>query len=678
MDTPKTDNNIVDEIINFNYSAMEEFQRYYQEAEQNVNSVFGDHWNEQQKAKFTEQGRLPINLPVMFPKVQSLLGFEKDNRDRLEAEPVGQEDELTSEVITQLFRHIENQDNPKKYEFTKSDVYQDAIVACYGATEIYTETNLFKKTEVFVKHIPYNQILFDRNFTDYEMRGCRRFQQHWTCYLDDLKAEHPDKNIEWNKIDEDFHDSERFPLSEDFDHYYNSDDEEGHKRIRRIRDWKLVNGKIWILNDIVNKEKYEFTTKEEAEEKRDELHEALKEQAKIDMPEIPSHAQFNPSTIATPQNFEDSFIIESEPREVWEYTEIAGTVLIQKPTVLDIPDECPITITYSIFLMGKWFTPVRIMKSLQDYIDRLFSQLDYSIGIDAKGGAEVDVNLIATEYNTADDLKVSYTEGGLSFKDGQGHLFTPMQRTGANAQYFTLFEMFFKLLEDGFGGRNSQGSAETGQQSGKAISQLLAVAQILTNNYLDNLRRSDLLMGKKLYKYIKKYYDYEFTLSVIGDSLEEKVREALETNEMYKPSLLKEGKGWLVYDPTNPNMKTITDTSVLLSLSKSSARMDEKELTRATLLGLKQQGYYIPLESMIDSLPLKATMKSKIIAYNNEMEKQAQQEREKMMQFQGLNAQAETLNKAGETASKMANSASQGIVNEYLTNQPTKDQNTNQ
>jgi len=667
---------IVDEIINFNMATMIEFTKFYKEGQRNIDVTYGDHWDNSQKAKFTKQDRLALNMPVLFPKVQSLIGFEKENRNHLEANPVGKEDELTTELITPLIRHIEDQDEPKKFEFTKSDVYADCIIPCYGVYELYTQQNDFKKEEVFIRHIPYNQILFDLNFSDYEMSGCRRFQQHWNCYLDDLIAEFPDKKEKCMKVDEDFADTDRFPQRDLILSYYNDSSEPGKKIIKRIRDWKKATSTLWYLNDLSTKVKYEFLTKDEAEEKRDEL---VSQQQDVlqGLTSFPSSEPLLSQSDET-NSFLQNYVIESAPKEVWEYTEIAGTVLIEDTKVLEVPDECPITITFSIFMMGKWFTPVGIMRGLQEFIDRLFAQLDYSIGIDSKGGAEVDVSLLAEQYNNVDQLKEAYVKGDLVFKEGQGTLLTPMKRTGANPQYFQLFEIFFKLLEDGFGGRNFQGSQEAGgQQSGRAISQLLAVAQTLTNNYLDNLRRSDLLLGRKLLKYIKKYYDYEFTMSVLGESLQEDVARTLQENGLYQKSLMKEGKGWLVYDPANPNVKALSDTSVKLSLTKTSARTDEKEMLRGVLLALQQQGYAIPLEVFLDTMPIKATDKAKIIAYNKQVQEEQKQMQLQSAKMEALQKQQELMNKAGEVQASLTNAESGALMNRHLINQPT-DQNVKQ
>ena len=670
----KTDQNIVQAIIDFNNSALTEFSNHYKEGQKNIDAVYGDHYTDAQKAKISAEGRVPIGLPLLFPKVLALKASEKENRDHIEADPFGKEDELTVELINPLMRHIEMQDKPKKYEFTKSDIYEDCIVPCFGASEIYYETNEYKQKEVFIKQIPYNQLLFDLNFTDFEMTSCRRFQQHWDTYLYDLIDEHPERADEFRKmVDEGYENADKFPQREFVYHYYNDTSEEGNKRITRIRDWQLVNKQMWYLNDIQNKTKYEFITKKEAEEERDKL---IAESSSVLQQATQSLEQSIP--VGTENGMdkpEDAFIIESESKAVWQYTEIAGDVLIEKPTILEVPDECPITVTFSVFTMGKWFTPVGIMRGSQEFVDRLFQQLDYSIGIDSKGGAEVNVDILANEHNNIDDIKVAYVEGALVFKHGNGQLFDPMKRTGANPQYFQMFEFFFKILEDGFGGRNFQGGQEAGgQQSGRAIAQLLAVAQGLTNNYLDNMRRADLLMGRKLLKWIKKFYDYEFTLAVTGEALQEDVMKTLQENGMYQPALMREGKGWLIYDPSNSKAKPISDTSVVLNLQKVSARTDEKEMTRASYIALGQQGYFIPLESVLDTMPLKATEKAKIIAYDKKIREEQKEMQLQMAKAEQLNRQTENLNKSGEVAAKMLNAEGQQLVNQSIINQPT-DQN---
>ncbi|GEM_PF-3721216 len=654
MNNNQSDQTIVKEIIDYNSRMLDEFKEIYQEAQKNIEAVYGEHWTKQQKIKFSEQGRIPLNMPLLFPKIQSLLGFEKENREQFEVNPQGEEDELTCEIINMLLRHVEMSDVPKRYEFTKSDIYADANIGAYGACEIYIETDESKNNVARLRQIPYNEILFDLNFTDYEMNTCRRWQHHYHCYLDDLVKEFPEREEEFSKIEEDFNNQDVFPMREKiFDYYADDKEGSGRKIVKRIRDWKRVNASVYVLTDLTNNERYEAMTKAEAMEVRDEII----RNSLSDLGEITELSDLKGMSLSR-----EDFEIEKTFKELIEYTEIAGNTLITPPQYLEV-DECLITIYFSIFLNGKFFTPVSITRGLQEFMDRLFSQLDYSIGIDSKGGAEVNVELIAEEYNDVEEIKIAYVNGGLVFKNGQGNLINPIQRSGANSQYFVIFEMLFKILEDGYGSANAQGKSAGEAQSGRAISQLLQVAQIMTNNYLDNLRRFDLQVGRKLVKVMKKYYDYDFTIAVQGDAMSQKVMEAMESNQLYKQSLLKEGKGWLIYNKDNPNVKPIADTSLVMSVTKVNSRIDEKEITRATLIQLQQQGYAIPLEAVIETMPLKATMKQKIIDHNNQIQMKKEQLARTQAQIQGYNDMQKNIIDASKSMPGLVN-AGMGLNNQ--------------
>jgi len=639
----KGEGSIVDDILNFNYMMMfPHFTGFYEAGKKNIESVFGEHWDEAQKKKFANQGRLPVNIPSMFPKVLTMLGMEKQNRKQFEGSAQGQEDELTTEFINKIFRWNENRNDPKLYQYTKSDAYQDGLVSQYGVVEIYVETDDFKRSIIKFRQIPYNELLFDLNFRDYEMTTCRRWQRHYFKYIEELIKEHPDKEAELKLIEEDFADAERFPLQPAVNTYYQSDEHYPERKlVRVIEDYKKVNRKVWKIHNLVDKTVFETTSREEADDAMKEIESQLPEGAKID----------------------DFLMMEEDTVEQIEKTKIAGTRVIEEPHILDVPDECPFTFYFSLFIAGKWYTPVGILHSVQQYIDRLFSQLDYSIGIDAKGGAELDVNLLSETHNTIEEVKVAYTEGGLVFKDGQGRLLTPIERSGTNPQFFTVFEMFFSLLEDGFGGRNIQGASESPNQSGKAIGKLLQVANIMTSNYLDNLDRFDLLMGRKVFKYMQRYYDYEMSIKIAGEAFEEKMMATLKENQLYNPSDVREGEGWLLYSPNHPKLKPIKDVDMTIIVNKVTARIDEAEMTRESLLAMKELGYSIPLDSLLNTLPLKPTEKQSIVAYNQKIEEENKQLALQQAKFEALDRMAKNTIQAGNTVANLGNSATNVVPN---------------
>src|SRR5690606_19126389 len=153
-------------------------------------------------------------------------------------EPMGKEDELVVQVINAAFRHIENNPNPKKYEHTKSDVFVDGFVACYGASEIYTETDELGYNEVKVRHIPYDQIVFDPNFYDVGCTGMSRIQHCYDTYHDDLYKEFPGKEELLREVNED-----HAPTQDQLKPFddITQGTEARKKVVKRIRDWKKIN-----------------------------------------------------------------------------------------------------------------------------------------------------------------------------------------------------------------------------------------------------------------------------------------------------------------------------------------------------------------------------------------------------------------------------------------------------
>jgi hypothetical protein len=298
-------------------------------------------------------------------------------------------------------------------------------------------------------------------------------------------------------------------------------------------------------------------------------------------------------------------------------------VVLEMPHLLEV-DEMPLTFYFSIMLKGRIITIIDVVRHLQQYFDKQFAQMDHDIGHDTKTTKVLYKELIDEDYQSIEEAIDALTDGKVIVAKGtpaQGNPVQTIQRSGVSRDVFPVFELLLQLMEDSFGGRNFQGAQETGGQSGKAIAKLQAAAALIALNYMDNLRRFDMQVGKKLLKFVKKFYTHKYSLKVLGESMTAEIMNALQANGMYERSAIESGWGWItVNDPDNPKSRPISEANLNIEVNRVSVRQDEKDVEFEKLMGLKSQGYAVPVECVLDTLNLKATLKQKIIKENEKKE----------------------------------------------------------
>jgi hypothetical protein len=641
---------IISEIISANDAMTSSLKFAYDDADTNTRLIFGEHHTDTEIAENFDWfvNHIPLNLPTAYPKIQSILGYEKINRERYEAEPAGNEDELNAEIYNKIFRNIENQDDPKKYDFSKSDAFGSATIKKFGAIEIYNEKNVFSDMEIKLKALPMKQVCFDNNFNDVEMTGCARIQHFYECYLDDLKKLYPDNKELDSATIESFLEN---TVSESKDKYLFDDNvHKGKKRVRVIRDFvKLIKNKH-ILYDSKANLVYEFSTEKEAEAKKAEL---MKTPIQEGISVYPS---------------EEDYIIKKEPRNVIQYSEVAGVSLIEQKE-LDI-DEIPIKILFFNFIDGEYWSFMDLIRDVVKYIDRIYTQVDYAIGTANKNSNEIDSKGIDTSVHpTTGDVDNVLSQGGNVYKTKPGRVITPIATNRVNPDFYIVKDDMARMMEDAGGGRNMQGLQEGGgTQSGKAIQSLQEAAQVSLTNAIDNVRRFEAQIGRVIVKMIGKYYTHSFTLKVIGSDLTEKMQEALKRNNLYKESMLSDSVGWIFVNSYAEGggkyweERPLADTKMSITVKKVSNRIEEKDIIFQKLDMMAQRGYPIPPEVWLWNIDIPATLKTKIISAFEEQKKlQAEQldMQKKQMEFEGNQKLGEDLRKSFETISKENNSNNQ-------------------
>ena len=592
---------ILTEIRTFHNAMLEKFTPIWERAKQNIGLYGINHWTQKQKSEFQLQNRIPLNIPILTQKINSLLGFERENRSEAIYIGQGAEDELNGEILTKLREWTDNVSIPK-YRYTKSEIFRDAVIPCYGALEIFEDEDLTGKKIVKTRRIPYNSVLWDWNFSDVEMATCSRLQTIRWIYVDDVIREYPDSESEALRLQEGL-DNSQYQKLKDFENFYQID---GKKYlVKVITDYNkknyvrydLIKTNLDIPNEIAE-DKYSFYTRKEAVEKKKEFEMML--------------CQLGITG--------DNFKIKTSTGMRVEKTVIAGDIILQNPEWLD-DDEFPIKILFSYFFDGEFWTPVDIATNTQNIFDKVYAQIDKSMGEGVKHGKIIYPDLIHPSMPIR-EVESRLTKGETIYGlDPNRKPFELVQAPAFQGQYLQMLEINQQIMESVFGGKTFQGETDYAGQSGIAISQLQQAGATMTMNFLENLQRFDESVSKYIMKKIIKLYDYEMEIRILGSDFNEKVMNAIKSNpNLYQESAYQTGVGFLRINAKGN--KPIYESSYDIVIKPVTARRNEKDIKFQKLIQYAQiTGNQIPAKIIAKLLDFTPTETDELVSYAEEQKK---------------------------------------------------------
>lgn len=658
----RIDDPMIREILDFHQAWLPAFQNDWEKGDARVNRLYDEHWDTDEKAEHKEQKRQALNIPLLFAKVLALLGFEKQNSNIITLEPEGKEDELTAEIGTVQMKRIQKK---SYFEFLRSAVFFAGIVPLYGIYKVVEEENDEGDIEARIEEVPYDMILWDKNFTRYDMKDCPRLQEFEWVYPEDLELEDGLSAKDFEGLGDESYDvlsqSNYVPVN-----WFSQENvtlQDGtvvnRRVIKKIHDYKKVNKKIYEVHRVVDfQKKYPYLSAMPPEEWMSpgiELFET-EEEADNYILELFDKARF----LSLVEQSKDAFIKKSKIVRRLQYTCLAGHKMIKEPEILSYKDFRHV-LYFSIFHKGRSWSVFQISEDLQRYYDRIISQLDYSIATDVKTSFDIISTLVDTSVQSLQEFSDALSEGKNTFSLGHGTV-APNPRAGANPEYFTIIPMLEAIADDTWGGKPLRGIQEYSQQSGKAINSLQQAGALLSLNYLQNLSFSDQILGERLLECIQKNYNRKLTLKVNGSELNERVKQALAQNKMYAESATKEDLAWVLYNPNElpEGVRPLSDASFEVSVSKISRRDDEQEILFTKLLNYaKITGIMPPAEMFADAMGFTATQKAMLVKATQEHEKKLAEQAE----FQRKQAEAQASLQAMKESGSIMNIAEQNRIN---------------
>jgi hypothetical protein len=130
-----------------------------------------DQWREADKAVLDEANVPALSLNMTKKIVDTVTGYERQNRTDIKALPIEGADETNADIYTQLSKWTMSRRNQ---EYTFSDAFKDTSICGLGWVHAYIDfQDDLISGDIKLKKIPYDQIKFDPRATEKDLSDCQ-------------------------------------------------------------------------------------------------------------------------------------------------------------------------------------------------------------------------------------------------------------------------------------------------------------------------------------------------------------------------------------------------------------------------------------------------------------------------------------------------------------------------
>lgn len=604
-------------LCGFIDAVMPEFEKDFKEGEDNERRFLGNNYSKKEESEIKGQGRQPLSIPVIKTKLTNISGEQRKRRTSFKIEAaVDPNDEIKAELASLQVKAVERRSN---FKFLESDIFDAGIGIKYAVSEMALETEAYHK-RVMVKELNYRNFIWDRNSYAYDIND----DALWCCKIEIVPRKFLEEieGIDTSNISEGSLSSFK---GREYLNYYVSTSDKGseydllslfHFYIKQPRKVYCVlfpdSENLFSEGVILEK----FTSKREAERK-------LRE--------------YEVEYVLNGFKPEGEIHIKTELKLDY-YKFCYNKILEYEQTDLEM---FPFNLFRAITFNGKYASLMDFLKDPQKVIDRMWMQVDYSIGKSLKNLFLIVEDLIDEPIETA-IAKINKTGGVIAVKDLARKAIEEVTSKGANPQWFQVIELMVRYLEDLTGGVNFQGGAIGSNQSGISQKVLAQEGQKLAIPLLENLSRWKQSVGKNILWWLQHYETEEDVIKIQGGALTEEMIQLLNQNNIYTPSQFKkDGSGYIKINNKENQLSYLKDASFELYITEAELSDTDKQMRLQNYNNAAQQDPALLQSPTFNRLRLEA-MNLKISDVQ-----QILKEREAFMQMQ---AQSEQENRNMEKA----------------------------
>lgn len=538
----------------FHDQIIQYFTEKWNEGSENERYMKAKNWSSEQETKVQNQNRIPYSMAVMATKLNIIKATQRQARTQFKVSArVDPNDEIKAELATLMLRDDEKN---SKFKYIESEIFDSGLSVKYGAGEIYMDYSDFIPKVKFRK-LDYKDVVWDINSREYDLSDALFVAKIDRVYRFQLKQEYPEYADE---LSQDFN---RIGRSKNA--YYVTKNPNGKNDFDIISKFthyqKVVRTSWYVLHPdtkgILGEGLYtkKFKTQEEAERH-------LRE---INIPYLTN-------------GFDAEGSVEPKDEIQYDkYTFANNTILNYEE--LDYPSP-PIKVYRCFHYEDDFWSFMDVVKSPQKFLDRLFAQMDYSLGSDIKNVYQLNVNALADGKTFEEAKRIIEKTGGVVPVNSSEEVLRALKPGGLNPQWLQLATVMQQFVEDFTGGRSFQGLSEGAGESGIAINLKKQQGALITFLLLDNFSRWKQLMGEFALFLHKEYDTAQKQIKVQGAELTPEMLQLLNQNGIVSPSQVDDS----MYIKMNEGISFLKDADLELTVTEASLTETEKEIKYLQLL----------------------------------------------------------------------------------------------
>ncbi len=570
----------VTDLIQMIDISVQKFQPKWENARDNKRRWFAENWTPEMQQKHRNQGRQAFSMAVVLSKLHQISNVKKKSSSTWEVTPSQDPaDEIKAILATLKLKDVAKS---SKWNFRQNEVFEDALGILFGASKIYIDYDKYGNEIIKVRRVSWEDLIWDANSREYNVREDALWMSEVEkIYRRDLKIEYPEaENIsEGNYLSFLGHETINYYITR------HANNEEDFDVISKFNFYIKSPKTIYCIihEDPLNFHSNgsniiyeEFRSKKKAEERLREIN-------------LPYALQSDLGWIGEIRKKDNQVKLD---RYVLTYNRI----LEYEETDLD---TFPYDVNFAIRMDDEFISYQDFMKSPQKFYDRLWSQIDYSIGTDLKKVHQIYEDMLS-ERNPADQAKVTAEKGGTLFVKGPpgADVIKTIEGKGAPYQMFEIAGIMQGLIEDLGGGRSFSGLADDAGESGRAIRLKQQQGFMIAYGLVFNFQRYMQNLGENLLSWIKKFGSIDRTIRVSGDELTPEMIELLRKNNVFNESAVFDGGYAKLSDPNN-ELTFLQDAEFELEVKDSELSDEEKLIKRQQLAELMN---FDPLLTESDTL----------------------------------------------------------------------------
>ena len=604
------------QLIHLHSQVLPKFEQIWKEGERNEGRWMGDNWNQSQRAKIRRQKRQAYSLAILASKLRYISATQKQLRTSYVVEPVSDpNDEIKAQLATLQMRAVENRSNAK---YVDSHTFESGLAVKYGVRRVGMDmSSIMPRVKSY--SVDWKNFVWDTNAREYDIKKDAMFEAEVEklprIYLERVYGKEQISGIAGQSHGA-F--SGRNKLSYFVNFVKDASEPKPYDMISLFKHCQKTTKTLYyvIFQDSANQHSLnspvigKYRSSEEAYQVLRELNVS---NALAGLPE-------------------EGEVIERDEVRIDYYEFTYNKVLHYEETEWEM---FPYDVYFAMKFEDKFASYQDFLNDPQLIIDRMWAQIDYSLGKDIKNVYQGNKKALdSSETPESAERKASET-GGIIWTKTNEAVFQAIQSQGANPQWVNAIQLMVSYLEDMTGGKTFKGGAEGKTQSGKAISKLQEAGSVMVSAFLDSFNQFKKAHGENILWWIREYENEEDTIKVAGGALSPEMRALLEEDGLFEPSKKNDGTGFVTLNQGGISYLKDAEVELLVREEGMTETMREKRYNQLTDLGrddptMVQSPTFRRLR--LEAMDIAHTDKEKIIEETEAMKKQQEQMAQAAMQ----------------------------------------------